>query len=139
MAQRRRRAKSEPQPAEPGSRHRESLRTVITESDEAVGRAQAAHAASADEYFNDVDASLAALRQWESLSPAVRDSLDRSNGASALERGAISSFLFAQSGITQLREMIEHGDPDQLANWTPEVSARFQNVDDVCLAAARNR
>lgn len=119
--------------------HRESLRTVLTESDEAVGRAEAAHAASAGEYFNGVDTSLAAIQRWEHVSPRVRDSLDRSDGASELERGAASSFFFAQSGITELHELIEHGDPDRLASWVPEVSARFQNVDDVCLVAARTR
>jgi hypothetical protein len=118
--------------------HRGSLRAVLTESDEAVERAENAHAASTGKYFNDVDTTRTALAQWASQSPRVLNSLDRSHGASSLERGAASSFLFVESGLTDLQKLIEGGDPEEVANWLPEVGARFQNVDDVCLSAARS-
>jgi hypothetical protein len=117
--------------------HRGSLRAVLTESDEAAERAEAAHAASIGKYFNDVDTTRTALAQWASQSPGVLSSLDR-HGASNLERAAASSFLFVESGLTDMQKLIEDGDPEEVANWLPEIDARFQNVDDVCLAAARS-
>jgi alkanesulfonate monooxygenase SsuD/methylene tetrahydromethanopterin reductase-like flavin-dependent oxidoreductase (luciferase family) len=117
--------------------HRGSLRTVLTESEEAVGRAEDAHAAHTGKYFNDMDAIRATLAQWASQSPRILNSLDRSDSASKLERGAASSFLYVESGLTDMRKLIEAGDPKEVADWLPEVAARFQNVDDVCLFAAR--
>jgi hypothetical protein len=116
---------------------RESLRTAVSETEEAVGRARAAESTRTSHYFNDLDQSLAALRRWEELSPEVRSALDDRADASRIERGAASSFGFAQDGVTDLRALIERGDPMDLEHWVPEVRARFQDVDDTCLSAAR--
>ena len=118
--------------------HRESLRTVLAESDEAVDRAQAAHATRTGAYFNDVDRELVALARWADLGPHVIERLDQSEGASRLERGAVTSLGFVQSGLADLHKVIEHEDPSEVAFWIPELAARFQYVDDVCLTAARS-
>jgi hypothetical protein len=117
---------------------RESLRTAVSEAEEAVGRARAAEATRTSDYFNDLDQSLAALRRWEELSPEVRSTLDDQADASRIERGAASSFDFVQEGVTDLRALIERGDAMDLEHWVPEVQARFQSVDDACLLAARS-
>lgn len=119
--------------------HRDSLRAVLTESDEAVGRATAAKAGSTVPYFNEVDRVDAWVEQWMSESPRVIDSLDQGDDASSLERGAVSSFTHVESGLTELRALLEDAAPAEVAQWLPEVAARLQNVDDVCLSAARSR
>jgi hypothetical protein len=117
---------------------RESLRTALSESDEAVGRARAAGAAGTKDYFNDFDSTSAALRQWLVDSPGVIGSLDRSSDSSNLERGSVSAFEHVQSGIVELQQLIDHGKPAEVSTWIPEMDARLQGVDDVCLMAARS-
>lgn len=119
--------------------HRDSLRTVLTESDEAVGRATAAQASSTVGYFNDLDLVRASLEQWLNTSQRVMNSLERGDDASGLERGAVSSFGFVGSGLTEFQGLLDGDEPAEVARWLPELAARFQNVDDVCLTAARSR
>lgn len=118
--------------------NRESLRTALSESDEAVGRARGAGAGGTKDYFNDFDCTSAALRQWLADSPRVIGALDGSSGASDLERGSVSAFEHVQSGIVELQQLIDHGKPTEVSTWIPEMDARLQGVDDVCLTAARS-
>jgi hypothetical protein len=117
--------------------HRGNLRWVLSETDEAVGRAKAHGDKHARSQFNDVDRVLASIAGWQTVGPRVRHDLDGSKDASDLERGADSAFGFVDEGLGELRNLIEYGSPSELMFWLPEMSARFQNVDDVCLAAAR--
>ncbi|MDP3894385.1 hypothetical protein [Nocardioides sp.] len=117
--------------------HRESLRTAISETDEAVGRAEADGADNIPDYFNDFDSTHATLDQWRSIGAGVHDGLDGSGDASRLERGAERAFHHARSGVVSLEELIEFGSPDEVEDWLPELAWRFQSVDDSCLAAAR--
>ena len=119
--------------------HRDSLRAVLTETQEAVERADSADAVSAVGYFNDVDTTRAAITQWARESPRVLESLDQSDGASQLERGATFSLDSVQSGLVELQGLIDESPPEEVAYWLPAVEAQFQNVDDVCLAAARGQ
>ena len=118
--------------------HRESLRAVLTESGEAVERATDAEAGDTAAYFNDVEKVGASVEQWLSETPRVLDSLDQGDDASTLERGAASAVAVVQSGLIELQALLEDADPAELGNWLPEVAARFQNLDDVCLSAARS-
>lgn len=118
---------------------RGALRAVLNESEEAVGRAHDEHSSETATHFNDLDTTIAALQRWEDVSPDVIGSLDNSGDASALERGAVSAFDAVQTGLDELRRLIEQGEPLELASWVPEVGARFRMVDDTCLAAARRR
>ena len=118
---------------------RNSLRAVLGETEEAVGRAEAAGSTMTSQHVNNLDTTIAAIQRWNGLSPEVRASLNSGDGASRLERGAASAFGFLQSGLSELRRLLDEGDPAELSNWVPEVPARFQIVDDVCLAAARSR
>lgn len=117
--------------------HRESLRTAVSETDEAIGRAAADHASRIGDYYNDVDTTRAAIESWRAESPGVLDALDHDRDASRLERGAVSSLEEVESGVAELDDLIEAGRPREVALWLPELDARFQIVDDVCLAAAR--
>lgn len=117
--------------------HRGSLRWVLSETDEAVGRAQAQGKGRVSEDYNDIDRTLGYLDEWRGVGPAVRKNLDGSRDASGLERGADSAFGFVDEGLDVLADLIQNGSPSEVADWLPEMSARFQTVDDVCLAAAR--
>ena len=117
---------------------REGLRTVLAETEEAVGRAGAEGDRDVSRQFNDLDTTLASLEQWESTGPKTRDSLHGGRDASRTERGADWAFGVVNSGVTGLHKRIDDGDPSELTAWAPEVRARFQIVDDVCLAAARS-
>ena len=116
---------------------RAAMRTALDETDEAVGRAQAAHADRTADYFNDVDVTIGALDTWERASPQVVDELHGKAVASGVEASAVAGFAAVQEGVVQLRRLIEAGTPDDVGSWTAEVRARFQMVDDACLAAAR--
>ena len=71
------------------------------------------------------------------MSPGVRRALDEDDDTGSLERGAVSAFRYAEEGVAELLDLIEHERPGFVADWLPELEARFQNVDDVCLSAAR--
>ena len=117
--------------------HRESLRTAVSESEEAVGRARHERARELPSHFNNADQTLADLRRWLEVSPGVRRTVDEGDDASNLERGAGSAFGFAEDGVTELLRLIEHEGPGDVADWLPAVEASFQSVDDSCLSAAR--
>ena len=117
--------------------HRDSLRTAVSESKEAVGRARDESASELPPHFNNADQTLADLRQWLAVSPGVRRTLDADDDASNLEEGAATAFRFAEDGVAELLRLIEHEGPGWVADWLPAVEASFQNVDDVCLSAAR--
>lgn len=104
---------------------------------EAVGRAEADGDRDASRQFNNLDTTLASLERWEAVGPNAHSSLRGGDGASRLERGAESAFGFLNSGVTELHKRIKDGDSSELTAWVPEVRARFQNVDDICLAVAR--
>ncbi|MBD8868456.1 hypothetical protein [Nocardioides donggukensis] len=116
---------------------RAALRTVLSEAEEAVGRAEAAGDRDVSRHFNDLDRDLASLERWEAVGPGTQSSLSGDGGASRIERGAESAFGYLNSAVTGLHQRLDDGDPTELAQWVPEAGARFQNVDDTCLAAAR--
>jgi hypothetical protein len=116
--------------------HRESLRTVLMETVEAVERAEAERASMTGPHFNDVEREIASLERWESLSPGVREGIDDSD-PSALEQGAAGAFEHTETAVVELHRLIEHGTPQDVDSWLPEVQAVFQGVDDTCLVAAR--
>lgn len=118
--------------------HRDALRAVVSETDEAVGRARAADAARAGGYFNDLDRTRTAITAWHERSPEVVSSLDDSDEASGLERGAVSTLGFIDEGLVELERLIETARPSDVAVWLPEVAGRFQILDDICLTAARS-
>ncbi len=115
------------------------MRTVLTESEEAAGRAEADREGEGDasRQFNDLDSTLESLGRWEVVGPNTHSSLHGDDDASRLEVGAESAFRYLNSGVTELHTRIDDGDPTALTDWVTEVRARFQNVDDICLAAAR--
>jgi len=117
--------------------HRGSLRWVLSETDEAVGRAEDQGLKHASHQYNDIDRTLAYIEDWQSVGPGVERKLDGSQDASGLERGADSAFGFVDEGLDVLVTLINSGRPSELADWVHEMSARFQTVDDVCLSAAR--
>lgn len=72
------------------------------------------------------------------LHPGSQGRLHGDGDASGLERGAESAFGFLNEGVNQVHELIDDGNPSELADWLPEAQARFQNVDDICGAAWRS-
>lgn len=118
---------------------RELLRSALSEADEANERAVAAKAdRTEDQYFNDADAVRSWIDQWLSESPGVIDSLDHDKDASGLERGAVFSLTLLEEGFAELQSLIEKSEPNEVADWLPEVGARMQLFDDTCLYAARS-
>lgn len=118
-------------------RHRDSLRTAISETDEAVGRATSSHARRVERYYNDFDRTGAALDQWRSEGARLTGLLDRGAGDDGLDHDLAFALTEAGGGVAELQRLIESSEPSEVKDWLPELSARFQNVDDLCLAAAR--
>jgi len=120
-------------------KHRENLRTVLREVDEAVGRAVAAKSRRVeDKYFNDAGQVRSWVGQWLRESPKVLASLDHNADASRLERGAVQSLRFVAAGLVELRSQLAKSQPNDVRYWLPDFAARMQMVDDSCLAAARS-
>jgi hypothetical protein len=112
--------------------HRGLLRSALSETDEALGRAVDAKADRLeDQHFNDADAVRSWIDQWLREGPDVIDSLDD-------DRDTIQSLTDIEDGLVELQSLIEQSEPSELANWLPEVGARMQNFDDTCLWAARS-
>jgi hypothetical protein len=116
---------------------RAQLRTASSESVEAAERARAAHASRAAPYFNDLESTSAALERWSGTSPAVVGSLHAGEDASEMERSTVDALRHIESGVAELRRLISHGSAAGVLDWVPELDARFQNLDDLCLIAAR--
>ncbi len=117
--------------------HREDLRWVVSETREAGERAQARDANHVSGQYNDLERALSCVDQWHAVGPAVLSRLHGSADASGLERGAHAAFESVDGGLTVLEDLIHNGSPSDVAEWLPEMGARFQFVDDVCLVAAR--
>jgi len=118
---------------------RGSLRSALSETDEATERAVGAKAdRTDDQYFNDADAVRSWIDQWLRESPEVIDSLDRDKDASSLDHDAVRSLTFVAEGFAELQSLIEKSEPSEVADWLPEVGARMQIFDDTCLYAARS-
>ena len=96
--------------------HRDGLRWVLSETDEAVDRAKDQGAKHARSQYNDLERALNFIASWQSVGPEVRNDLDGSSDASNLERGADSAFGFVDDGLDELQHLIEYGSP---RNWSP--------------------
>jgi hypothetical protein len=117
--------------------HRGSLRSLVSETEEAVERALEERARRTTPHFNDYDDVAASFESWQAAGPGVIDSLEDGDDASSLERGAVFGFTATGEGLVELRRLIEQEEPQWVASWISEIEARFQLVDDTCLSAAR--
>jgi hypothetical protein len=115
---------------------RAMLRSALLETDEAIGRAEADHAKRVGPYYNDRDETVGQLAGWYMRGADATKDLSK-DSASSLERAAQRSIAQSEEGVVVLVKYVRGEKPQVVADWLPEVAARFQNVDDVCLAAAR--
>ena len=119
--------------------HRDGLRTVISESEEAIGRAEASGHQDVGKDYNYLDATIASLDEWAAVGPATLDELQSGSDASSLEEDAEWAFEAVNEGVIRLRQLIDEGDPIWLADYLSEARARFQHVDDICGFAWRSQ
>lgn len=115
---------------------RDMLRHALLETDEAIGRAEAEHATRIGPYYNDRDETLGQLTTWYTRGGDATKNLTK-DSESSLERAAEFSLAESASGIATLVSYVKSQEPHVVADWLTEVFARFQSMDDVCLAAAR--
>ena len=119
--------------------YRPGLRGVVSEYDEAVGRAASSGTGIRNELnFPDVVAN--ALDSWASASPGVRRELTGSASGSGDSPEDNLHFFLVQVDLQleSLEEAATSGDPNTVRSQLAEASARFQIIDDICLYAARD-
>lgn len=115
---------------------RNMLRNALLETDEAIGRAEADHARRIGPYYNDRDETVGQLAAWYMRGGDATKNLNR-DSESSLERAAQFSLAESEGGVATLVSYVKSQEPQVVADWLTEVSARFQGMDDVCLDAAR--
>ena len=118
--------------------HRLDLRDVVSEYDEAAGRAKGSGADVRDE-LNNPDSVTAVLAKWTAASRGVRRSLEGSiEDSGDTTEESLHFFLgLVDEQLGLLDKAVATGDSIAVAAELDEASARFQAVDDICLAAAR--
>lgn len=120
---------------------RGSMRSVVSETQEASERAIAEGDTVVMPYFNDIDQVRSVMNRWASVGPSIQNGLhDNRPGGDGGNREDSAEFTMdlVNEGVTILGDLIESGTPAAALDWLPEAEARFQAFDDICLSAARD-
>lgn len=113
----------------------------MSETDAAVARARSARAGRVGLFYDhteSVDAGRSAARIWTSLGPRVGRSAAGDPGPEdGRERSTRLAFERSADGVDTLMTYVRTLPPPAVEAWIPEVDARLQEIDDLCLDAAR--